>query len=299
MPAFDTLQPAGFGSITFPVASCDVMGGIREHVHEYPHSPGGAIEKLGRKLYEIRMSAPFHNTFRKWPGLWPGKLASLRNFFEAQVTTDLVIPTIGTIRAVCTGWVEHMTAGKRSGVDVELTFREDQSNEFLVEALVSAKAADVTAATAEAIALIEDAEFEMDIFDGIQELASDLTSIVDQVNTQSDLLDAKLQGLEHNVRTVLDTVPDLAKPRNHPLAAALRAVGVAAIEAREDLLKAGAPVITWVTPRRMSVVEVSIAVYGDTSHAVEVMAMNALDDPYSITQGTALRVYAPPDASAA
>ncbi len=97
MAAFDALLRASFLDYPFPVQDIDVKGGLRDHVHEYPHAPGGAPEKLGRKLYEFTFTCPFLTGLRGYPKLWPETLATLRIFFEGQNTGDLVVPTIGTI----------------------------------------------------------------------------------------------------------------------------------------------------------------------------------------------------------
>jgi prophage DNA circulation protein len=37
MTAFQNLSKASFDGIAFPVATYEVSGGIRDHVHQYPH----------------------------------------------------------------------------------------------------------------------------------------------------------------------------------------------------------------------------------------------------------------------
>lgn len=292
MPAFDTLQRAAFANFEFPVSEIEVIGGLREHVHEYPHSPGGSPEKLGRKLYEIRMVAPFHNTFKAWPKLWPETLTGLRNIYELGETHDLVIPTIGTIKAYCFAWPEKATAKARSGVEATFSFREDQSSEALVDTLIAAKSADISAVAAQAVALAEDQELPMDAFDGIQEFANDIAAIKDQADLQFDKLDAKLTALEHSVRLVQTTVKDLDKPKHHKVLAKLHDIAVACIDLDEDVMKKAVPIVIYVTKTLMSVVDVSIAMYGRSDRGVEVLRLNALENPFEIPRGTALRVYA-------
>ena len=129
--AFDTLQRASFQGIEFPITSMTLKGGIRDHIHEYPHAAGGAPEKLGRKLYEVSMQANFQSTFRAYPRLWPSALSKLRKIFEQQTTGDLVIPTIGTIQAYARNWTQQMEAKIRSGETATFEFVEDQGSEDL------------------------------------------------------------------------------------------------------------------------------------------------------------------------
>ena len=88
MPLFDNLERASFAGYAFPVSDVEVTGGLRDHVHEYPHSPGGAPEKLGRKLYEFSFTSPMLAGFPRYPKLWPETAASLRIVFEGGAVLD-------------------------------------------------------------------------------------------------------------------------------------------------------------------------------------------------------------------
>lgn len=58
------------------------------------------------------------------------------------------------------------------------------------------------------------------------------------------------------------------------------------------------PIVTYTTPRRMSITEVSVAIFGDTSHTRDLLVMNSLEDALHIPSLTAIRHYQP-EASAA
>ena len=54
----------------------------------------------------------------------------------------------------------------------------------------------------------------------------------------------------------------------------------------------GGRLVTFTVKRTMSVVEISKAIYkGDATKAVEIMRLNALDDPFSVSGGTIVRYY--------
>src|SRR5438105_4964362 len=129
---FDTLQRASFGGAEFPVESVSIVGGLRDHIHEYPHSQGGAPEKMGRKLYTIRMKAVFQTKFKLYPGLYPNTLNFLRKMFEEQSSADLVVPTIGTMTAYCRNWTQEMEWRIRNGEKADFEFVEDLAQDFLV-----------------------------------------------------------------------------------------------------------------------------------------------------------------------
>ena len=73
----DTLPRMSFGGIEFPYRRYSLRGSQRLVTHEYLRRPGGEVEKLKRRLYEISVECPFHEVFRTYPGLWPTKLAAL------------------------------------------------------------------------------------------------------------------------------------------------------------------------------------------------------------------------------
>jgi len=314
MPAFDTLQRASFASIEFPITEVTISGGIREHIHEYPHADGGAPEKLGRKLYEIRVKALFHNTFRRYGAeLWPKRLDDLRRYFEIQTTEDLVVPTVGTIPAYAVTWTETATARRRSGVDVELVFREDQANAYLVEKLVN-PGPDRLGEVHQQLVLIQQVHEQdlaagvvppqgdeaqvKDLFTAIGDAVNDVLAMRDQVELAGDVSAAKADRLVGLCEQLVGT-RTLAQPRNEPLREATHEVWSAADERRRDLARRRRQLIHYETPLPlMSVTDVSRAVYGTTSRAVQVLQLNPLRDPFAIPRGTLLRLYRP-DARAA
>lgn len=111
--------------------SVQVAGQMRDGVHEFPHTPGGDPELLGRRLYVIRMISSFQTTFRKYPDLWPNGLANLFRMFEAGEVKDLVVPTLGTIKAYCVDWNKTAEARVLSGESAEFTFRENMGDLLL------------------------------------------------------------------------------------------------------------------------------------------------------------------------
>lgn len=321
MPAFDSLQRASFASIEFPIEEVTIDGGLRDHVHEYPHADGGAPEKLGRKLYVVHMKALFHATFRSYPGLWPGSLQRLRQFFELGATDDLAIPTIGTISAYAFEWKESQTARRRSGVSVDLTFREDQETAFLTNALVAVESNAISAAV-EQLVLVRDSfentptgqvllvqdspdtavqritpptDDEMEVLgliDGITESVNDILALGDQIDLAANVVSAKVERVT-SLCAQLDRKPTLGDPRNEPIREALHDVWGAAEARRRDLAKRREQIMLYVTQRIMSVTDVSVAIYGDASRTTQILQLNAIENPWRIPKGTALRAYRP------
>jgi hypothetical protein len=328
--AFDQLAKASFDGIAFPVTSYEVSGGLRDHVHEYPHSPGGAPEKLGRRLYTVRMNGLFDAKVSGYgDNLWPGDLSDLRDRFEDQVTAELVIPTIGTIQAYAVTWTQRTAPQEqRSGETLEVEFREDQASAFLFEGLIN-----VTASTLQSAG----AEFDEDFAPllaggtlsnlGIIPPSPDATSIPRAVTVaaaysqlrQSDAGRLEQIRRDFNQAIAYAETPDLYAER---LLAKTEAVIAGCALAYEKIVLLRNPLAwkplrsfkrTWASAQRLresvagrdnrilfyraeidtNLASVSRAIYGDTSWGGSILRLNAIPDPFRIPKGTVLRYYDP------
>jgi hypothetical protein len=284
---FDSLQLAGFDGLIFPIRSCRVKAVMRHHTHEYLKTPGGLNEKLERGLYKIEMDAVFDVNIEGYGAngapLWPTVLATLRTKFEKGTTGPLVIPTIGTIPAFLTDWDQEMKANHRSGETVPLSFLEDQSETFLTEALIDT---DVTSLAKSAVQL-ETLSQEMDprpnIFDDINAAANSILAIKDQADLFGARVESQILQLANLIRQADDFIQN---PVDYKIVDALHELADAAISlARSFGEQAGEPRV-YVVPVQMSMSQISTAIYGDTSHAVELMQNNTVDDVFAVPAGT-------------
>ncbi len=288
--AADSFQRAAFANFEFPVSRISIRGGLRKHVHEYPHSPGGAPEKLGRKLYTIEMHAPMHTTLPQYPTAYPDSLASLMIIFEGGKTFDLVVPTIGTIPAYATEWERDYEAKRRSGEDCKFTFEEDQSDLFLVTELIKVST----------LALQDDIssfEFEAEPFPNISLFASiiaavnSITSIADQVELYGNLIEAKALGIASLCEQADHAIDILNHPVNFKLLDALHQIHASALALHKNVLKQAKPTQLFTVTANMPISQVAAALYGDSARAAELLRMNAVNDAFAIPKGTVLKAY--------
>lgn len=291
MPAFAELQPASFGPTPFFVRSVEVKGGLREALHEYPHQPAGRNEKLGRRLYTITMRAEFSTVTPLYPNAWPFDLFDLRQQFEQGVTDDLVIPTIGTIRAICIDWSQTMTAGRGDGESAVFTFREDEPDDLLSVEIASINFQFVAAAMDR---LMEAAELEGlgDLFSSIEGFAADVAALGDQVELAADSVAAKVDQLTGACQLLDGTLSILDEPPHHKVAEALRDLTVASIKLSENIVSRN-PISTFTTTASMAVSDIARLLYGSTERAVEILKLNPIRDAFSVPAGTELRVPSP------
>lgn len=294
MDAFDQLPRAAFDTITFPVRKVTVRGGIRQHDHEFPKAPGAAPEKLGRKLYTISMSAVFYNNLLPpWDeGLWPGSLSELFDRFEEQLTSDLVIPTVGTIRAFCTNWTKEMDVKARSGETAELEFKEDQASDYLLEGIINVRAQSLLS-QGQAIATAASLARVPGPFAALVAQINELTAILDRAELNTGLAQAKVAGVLGSFARLDAQVGALSDPGNYMLLEVFLDAWSQTQTIQGDLLRQSVPLLDYTVPRLMSVTDVSRAIYGDASRATDILGLNPIEDAFAIRPGTVVRAYSP------
>lgn len=284
------LPPASFAGIRLPVESLRINGGLRDHVHEYPHTPGGAPEKLGRKLYEIQIGCSFQSVFKGWDRLWPDQLNQLRVIFDNQETHPLVLPSIGTIQAYATSWDQEFTARMISGEKANFSFREDQSDAFLVDKLVRSKAQSIPS-KASTLELEAEAIGQRDLFQQILDAAGRVQAVLDQGEAYGSILEARINAVTSLCQQADDTFSLLNKAENHRVLEALKELWGSAVELAEDILGKSSKLIRWTVPRDMSVMDVSVAFYGTADNSMQILQLNPIEDAFRIPAGTVLKLY--------
>jgi len=308
MAYFDRLLQLSFAGFAFPTRSLSLKGSLRHHVHEYPYAPGGAVERLGRKLYEVKVSVPAHETFRKYPLLLE-TMASLRTLAEGGQPWDLVIPHIGTMSATCIEWQDDLVAKARSGYDVSFTFLEDQSQQFLADKLVTTSTQILTSldtlklivatrstaglfpdvtdpAAADKLLLAEEVQF-----DGLFALIADLQAVASGDDLYTATVAQKAELAAERCRTISATCRSLNQPQSYALLDALGETWASMRTLAHDAQERDQPTDTYITQARGTVAQVAAAVYGDSARAVELLKMNAFPDALDIPQGTAVVYY--------
>ncbi len=287
MPALDTLPKCAFGSYEFPYKRIAIKGGMRDHVHEFPHADGGRNEKLGRKLYTFNVTACFYDQAVGYTKpLWPDTLNDLRAKFEAQTTDDLRLPNIGTIKAYATTWNSTLDAKMRSGEEVEIEFRED--DEFAPSNIFEVGATDLASAMATVTLLARKLPTTPDLFNALAEAVNSVTAIADQVELIGNKIEARVRKVSQLCAQIDRAVTILNQPVNHRLLDAVHEVWRTANKMHANILKSAAAPVLWTVPRTMTIGQVAQARFGATSRAVDILQLNGLDDPFRILPGTVL-----------
>lgn len=281
----------GGTKIEFPVRHVTVKGSMRHHVHEYPHSPGGAFEGLARRLYEIRMTCSFMETFKAYPNLWPLNLDTLRSSFERGDIGELTIPTIGTIQAHCINWTQSMDARVQSGEEVEFEFLEDISDLFLADIIIGQGTISIGDAANGFDVEVQKSGLQETIFDQIRDVSNVVLSYFDQGEAFSNLLAAKIEGLVAIITEADHDVLSLQDPRNFAVLNAMRDLYTSSVKLFQDILQQKGEIQLYIVPMLMPIGDVSTAIYGDATHGVELLQLNPIDDAFAIPAATRIRYY--------
>lgn len=286
----DALSKASFAGVAFPYTKIGIHGGLNYHLHTYLHRPGGEIESLGRKPYEFTFTCEFHSTMRIWAHAYPELLAQLVNLFETEVTASLVVPNVGTVQAKAIKWPRSLSTKIRSGESVEFVFLEDSQTQLVTSVQAFSMAA-VPIQAAVLSAAVSAQGLDPSLLDDLMNAVAALTAIQDQAELMGAILSQRAEQVM-NACAVLESLVLFNDPMNWPVLDALRDVWASANAVDLDALQEALPIDTFFVPRTMTVSEVSIAVYSDTTHAMELLQLNAFDDALAIPPGAIVKHYA-------
>lgn len=300
--ALDGLRRWSFSGIEFPVEHATLRSTGRSHLHEYPHSPGAAPEKLGRGVWYVNLQASFQTVFPGYANLYPAAMNSLRGMYEQQLTATLVHPTAGEFQAFISSWKQDWNPKLRSGEKVEIEFLEDQRQAFLVQNAPAINSTAITQSQADldnALALVRDqikpTPQDLSVFDAIRAISNSISAVNDTASMYSGFLKAKAGELS-NACARADSALCLQTAIGISMLDALHNLWAAAVQITQNVQSQTSRKGTWTTPRRMTLNDVAIRLYGDTSRSTELYNLNSdlVPDPTSVAPNVKLQYLLPP-----
>lgn len=302
-----------FSGIEFAGGKWSIKGGIRDEMHEYRKLPGGKPEKLGRKPYTITVEVTFDSTLndgrlsRGYDDNYPGSLARLVNLWETETTDTLIIPNLGPLRCYCRNWDRECDGKWQSGESVKLELVEDSLDVTVAQSVnpptphnVQAQS-DAFAAACEADGIeptywIPDGlggEFDsgQTVIEKIQSLVGDINVVTDQAELNANLLLVDMAALI-GLFQQLEQTAEMQDVRNDTSFSAMMDLWGAVQALANDVLATGSPIQSYPVTRLMGIDEVAIAVYGATDRSMEILGLNALENPLAIPAGANVFYYA-------
>jgi prophage DNA circulation protein len=298
---FDGLPKTSFAGIEFPAERIVLHSNGRQHVHEYPHAPGGAPEKLGRGIYYLTVTGNFTggaNNFKSYPGLYPDRMNQLRALYESQTTDTFVHPTVGQFQAFISKWSQEYLPGKyRSGEKVEIEFLEDQRTSYLVQKKESSGLAiqiqnlNVTAGLALPQLVPAVPPNVMGLFSAINATVNAVLALADQATLYTQLYASKIQELLDLCKTV-DSYCSRQGPAVVGIVDALHDLMFSAIQLSQQV-RSQNPLSDWTVEYTTTLADIAMQIYGDASRQSDLLTLNAntISDPTRVQAGTQLLYY--------
>ena len=291
MSAIGSLSLASHGGIQFPYTELRVALSQRHHVHIYVHTPGGAIEKLGRNLYQWEFTIPAHDTLRPpFQNFYSKDLPRLWALWESGATAPLVVPNAGTFNAFAPNAKRTIRGPVASGEPVEVSLLEDQAELFAFSALFTPS---VDAIPLQHRTFVRQAQgiVEPKLIDRLLALVDELLLVANLAETYAFNLLGKLESL-YGLCETLRRVPALGQADNFAAFDLLLSFQATIVALLSDTSRRARPVLTDITPARMTPAQISAWKYKDTSRVPELYALNDWPDPLSVPRGSLVRYYA-------
>lgn len=292
---FDSNQPMSFAAQQFPFEKYEVTGEFRDHIFEYPHSPGGAPEKLGRSLYRINVDATFDGALilDAYSGtkLWPDGFNIIRKLYETGQTDDLMIPTLGILPAYIKSFKWTETNMIRSGVKASITFVEDSSASFIASQIAAPTMGALEDRASAAKSAWDQFPRKINILEQINELVADVVAYKDTLVLYSMIFESKVLSLLQALSLADSIVSEFNDPKNILGLDALHLLWESTRQLRSDLQSTGVEMRTFIVPRALPLGAISQIIYGDSTHSGDLMGLNVILDPFNIPAGQRLRYY--------
>jgi prophage DNA circulation protein len=298
----DAFPRAAFDAVEFPYSEVTVKGASRHAIHEYPHTAGGEPEKMGRRPYMISFRGVFHDVpgsdmWRDYPRLYPDRLRQLRDKFDKELTADLVVPTVGTIKAFATSWAQKFDVRVSSGETFDLEFLEDQQSATLVDFALEYASMTVIRETNDSLQIAAAlADFNKVATVGLFQKINDAVTAVQAVSGQADayarVVEGKIQAVVNLCAYADAALEEMQDPVNHLILNALKDLWLASKELAENIVDTRQDIREYRLPKVMSIGEVSNTLFGTTERGWDILQMNAIEDAFAIPAGTLLKFVA-------
>lgn len=292
-----TLQRARIDDWEFPVTVVDQDGARAVSEHEAWRRDGAELVDGGRKAYRGSLTAVLVNSIPGYGELYPRRLEDLVRAFETRGEMELAHPLLGTFRVMVPTWKPRVDSKVRNGAFLDFTWTEQRASVVGVvttstdrgigdpEAEVPAAAAAADEALASAGASPESPLGDVAVTalttataEGVS--FADLSRALGSITTATATAARALSARSYTASTATTI---------HNARRALAALDASVSRLRAALLPDPSRTRAFVVPRRMSLAEVSQAVYGTPSRAADLRVANGLAGAF-VAPGRRLQV---------
>jgi hypothetical protein len=195
---------------------------------------------------------------------------------------------------MCTSWEQEFTPARSiSGESVSWKFIEDSESARLLSSTLKK-----SAGLRPKLKKFETEGLKLNpkpsLWDVAAQAIDSVLSYKGQIELYSSLVESKLQSALSMFNTMTDQANALSDPRNALGLVALQELWQETLKFYKDQKQAGAEFHWKRTTRDMDIGQVSVWLYGDSTHSSDLLSINAFADPYAIPSGTNIRYYVEP-----
>lgn len=280
------MEVASFRGVEFEFQA--VEDGLERRVAEHlvPYANGAQLEDLGRAPRPTSFTAVFYGED------YLARLGALLTVLDEGVTGPLVHPLYGTWQAKYVSGRLSASHDQRDVISIQLEFREDGLNQALNDlfsfdaaaAELDEDIADLQAdysALGRTVAAVESAIADAQAFaDDVSDAVDDARSRVDQL--QRYVLDA--------VRAVDDL--DAAIDDTWRTVTSLRTVVHGAKRVSEQAQRRSPTITNREIETPIPLPLLALKLYGSVDRVVDLLRLNAIENPFLVPPGTKLRTHA-------
>lgn len=222
---FDKYQLASFTlkngqKIGFPVHKIRQDGANRVIERERPYRAGAKLDNTGSKAVTFTFECVFHNsiqepglaTFNNQLSLYPEALNELIKIFDDGQTGDLIVPTIGRVRAKALDYQRIEDAEHPDGATLMLVFKVDNEDS------VDARSLKAPTFNAQGARMTAKATFDTESVavsgNGMASLRTAASQLEAAINAPGDALDdirIQANAVRHSIEQVKDAFVDRSK----------------------------------------------------------------------------------------
>ncbi len=291
--------------LVFPVESIDEDGGNRIVARERPYRDGAKLDDVGSGPKCWSFACTFNNTMKEGNSeakpLYPDVLNELIRSFDEHETGDLVVPTVGKIRARAKTYKRSESFETRDTAKVTFTFEQD--NEDKVDAtaftLPTVRATVVLQAESTTFSAESDAAFDLTLADlnefaaGLEAIATFPSDVLGDIDTQAGIVVAATNRVLNAFTSKSNNPKEKARsmlsdPDGSVTQRKLVQLQDTAWRARAELRNNMPPVVRQIFDVPFTIFDVASRLGQDAAKLIEI---NPSLDPLYIPAGTVVRVF--------
>jgi prophage DNA circulation protein len=297
----DILQVGSFGGVTFDFVRATLEGGNTLDQQMFPNRAGTFVKGRARNGRRFQIMGIFIED--DYPDTMNQLIAKLEN---GGTPLEFVDPVFGSFQAACDHFiVNHDVEDAADSATIEVTFIEHTDGNVgtvgvknTTPARANAVRSSVTEVLSALLAFQEAIEVQNNTYVLQVEAAMNAaTSIADSFEATADdlsALDIQKQG-NATLATIEEAVvtgSDYDSTEAYDLGAAVLAMAASVAGLTQDLIDAKPPLQVYIIPADTNLLAFAHDLYGDSSRADEILALNSIPDPSLIPAGFRMSAYA-------